>query len=138
MFAAVTGVSIAAAAAFSRIAYPEMKKLGYRQTFALGAVAGSACLGMLIPPSILLIVWAILTEMSVGALFIAGLLPGLLLALLFASLCRDLGCTRNPEIAPASDQTLGGYDTSGNTLGADRRPRHSIPDPAGDRWDLGR
>ena len=66
VFAAVTGVSIAAAAAFSRIAYPEMRKVGYKQTFALGAVAGSACLGMLIPPSVLLIVWAILTEMSVA------------------------------------------------------------------------
>jgi len=105
VFAAVTGVSIAAAAAFSRIAYPEMRKLGYKQTFALGAVAGSACLGMLIPPSILLIVWAILTEMSVGALFIAGLLPGLVLALLFASYVV-ISASRNPEIAPATEQSL--------------------------------
>jgi len=105
VFAAVTGVSIAAAAAFSRIAYPEMKKLGYEQTFALGAVAGSACLGMLIPPSILLIVWAILTEMSVGALFIAGLLPGLMLALLFAGYVM-ISAMRNPEIAPATEQSL--------------------------------
>ena len=105
VFAAVTGVSIAAAAAFSRIAYPEMKRLGYRQTFALGAVAGSACLGMLIPPSILLIVWAILTEMSVGALFIAGLLPGLLLALLFAAYVV-ISAARNPEIAPTTEQSL--------------------------------
>ncbi len=105
VFAAVTGVSIAAAAAFSRIAYPEMQKLGYKQTFALGAVAGSACLGMLIPPSILLIVWAILTEMSVGALFIAGLLPGLLLALLFAGYVV-ISAVRNPEIAPVSEQNL--------------------------------
>ncbi len=105
VFAAVTGVSIAAAAAFSRIAYPEMKKLGYKQTFALGAVAGSACLGMLIPPSILLIVWAILTEMSVGALFIAGLLPGLVLALLFASYVV-ISAARNPEIAPVTEQNL--------------------------------
>lgn len=105
VFAAVTGVSIAAAAAFSRIAYPEMKKLGYKQTFALGAVAGSACLGMLIPPSILLIVWAILTEMSVGALFIAGLLPGLVLASLFAGYVV-ISASRNPEIAPASEQSL--------------------------------
>lgn len=66
---------------------------------AFGAVAGSACLGMLIPPSILLIVWAILTEMSVGALFIAGLLPGLLLALLFAGYVV-ISAARNPEIAP--------------------------------------
>ena len=79
-FAFVTGVSIAAAAAFSRIAYPEMKRHGYQDHFALGCIAGSACLGMLIPPSVLMIVWAILTEMSIGDLFLAGVLPGLLLA----------------------------------------------------------
>ena len=105
VFAAVTGVSIAAAAAFSRIAYPEMKKVGYRQTFALGAVAGSSCLGMLIPPSVLLIVWAILTEMSVGALFIAGLLPGLLLALLFSGYVI-IAAIRDPSIAPAFQEDL--------------------------------
>lgn len=105
VFAAVTGVSIASAAAFSRIAYPEMKKMGYKQTFALGAVAGSACLGMLIPPSVLLIVWAILTEMSVGALFVAGILPGILLALLF-SLYVIVSAVRNPSIAPPYDKPL--------------------------------
>ncbi len=105
VFAAVTGVSIAAAAAFSRIAYPEMKKVGYKQTFALGAVAGSACLGMLIPPSVLLIVWAILTEMSVGALFIAGILPGILLAVLFSAYVI-IAATSKPEIAPAFTEPL--------------------------------
>jgi tripartite ATP-independent transporter DctM subunit len=80
LFAFVTGVSIAAAAAFSRIAYPEMKRHGYDDRFALGCIAGSACLGMLIPPSVLMIVWAILTELSIGDLFLAGVLPGLLLA----------------------------------------------------------
>lgn len=104
VFAAVTGVSIAAAAAFSRIAYPEMRKHGYKQTYALGAVAGSACLGMLIPPSILLIVWAILTEMSVGALFVAGIIPGILLALLFSAYVV-ITAKNNPSIAPSIDQT---------------------------------
>jgi C4-dicarboxylate transporter, DctM subunit len=79
VFAFVTGVSIAAAAAFSRIAYPEMKRHGYQDRFALGCIAGSACLGMLIPPSVLMIVWGILTETSIGDLFLAGVLPGLLL-----------------------------------------------------------
>jgi tripartite ATP-independent transporter DctM subunit len=83
VFAFVTGVSIAAAAAFSRIAYPEMKRHGYQDRFALGCIAGSACLGMLIPPSVLMIVWAILTEMSIGDLFLAGVLPGLLLSGLY-------------------------------------------------------
>jgi tripartite ATP-independent transporter DctM subunit len=76
----VTGVSIAAAAAFSRIAYPEMRRFGYRRDFALGCVAGSACLGMLIPPSVLMIVWCVLTELSIGKLFLAGVIPGLLAA----------------------------------------------------------
>ena len=83
LFSFVTGVSIASAAAFSRIAYPEMKRFGYHKGFALGAVAGSSCLGMLIPPSVLMIVWGILTEQSIGQIFAAGVLPGLLLAAMF-------------------------------------------------------
>ncbi|MGB8575993.1 MAG: TRAP transporter large permease [Pseudolabrys sp.] len=80
LFGFVTGVSIAAAAAFSRIAYPEMRRYGYRRDFALGSVAGSACLGMLIPPSVLMIVWCVLTEISIGKMFLAGVIPGLLAA----------------------------------------------------------
>jgi tripartite ATP-independent transporter DctM subunit len=76
VFAFVTGVSIAAAAAFSRIAYPEMKRYGYEKKFALGCIAGSACLGMLIPPSVLMIVWGVLTEQAIGKIFIAGIIPG--------------------------------------------------------------
>jgi tripartite ATP-independent transporter DctM subunit len=83
IFSFVTGVTIASAAAFSRIAYPPMKAMGYRQSFALGAVAGSSVLGMLIPPSVLMIVWGILTEQSIGQLFLAGVLPGLLLTAMF-------------------------------------------------------
>jgi len=83
VFSFVTGVSIASAAAFSRIAYPEMKAHNYNRGFALGAIAGSSCLGMLIPPSVLMIVWGILTEQSIGKLFLAGVLPGILLASLF-------------------------------------------------------
>jgi C4-dicarboxylate transporter DctM subunit len=85
LFSFVTGVSIASAAAFSRIAFPEMKRFGYHKGFALGAVAGSSCLGMLIPPSVLMIVWGILTEKSIGQIFLAGVLPGLLLTLLFVA-----------------------------------------------------
>ena len=85
IFAFVTGVSIAAAAAFSRIAYPEMRRYGYNRQFALGCIAGSACLGMLIPPSVLMIVWGVLTELSIGKLFLAGVLPGLLLAFGFCA-----------------------------------------------------
>lgn len=83
VFSFVTGVSIASAAAFSRIAYPEMRAHNYGRGFALGAIAGSSCLGMLIPPSVLMIVWGILTEQSIGRLFLAGVMPGILLATLF-------------------------------------------------------
>lgn len=116
IFAAVTGVSIASAAAFSRIAYPEMRALGYKKEFALGAVAGSACLGMLIPPSVLLIVWAVLTEMSVGALFIAGVVPGLMLALMFAGYCV-IAAYINPAIAPAGPTRVESPRQPGETLG---------------------
>ena len=83
VFAFITGVSIAAAAAFSKIAYPEMRRHGYERKFSLGCIAGSACLGMLIPPSVLMIVWGVITEMSIGSLFIAGIIPGFLVVALF-------------------------------------------------------
>ncbi len=117
IFAAVTGVSVASAAAFSRIAYPEMRKLGYNKEFAVGAVAGSACLGMLIPPSVLLIIWAVLTEMSVGALFIAGVIPGLLLAALFAGWCV-VAAIINPSIAPRAETIDMGKSDRSEIIGA--------------------
>ncbi|MGG7565404.1 TRAP transporter large permease [Rhodovulum sp. DZ06] len=85
LFAAITGISIASAAVFSRIAAPEMIARGYTPRFAAGIVAGSSVLGMLIPPSLLLILYAILAEQSVGDLFIAGILPGLVMAALFGA-----------------------------------------------------
>lgn len=85
IFSFVTGVSIASAAAFARIGYPEMKAHGYHRGFALGAIAGSSVLGMLIPPSVLMIVWGILTEQSIGRLFLAGVLPGIILAGMFVA-----------------------------------------------------
>ncbi|MSQ57206.1 MAG: TRAP transporter large permease [Limnohabitans sp.] len=83
VFAFVTGVSIAAAAAFSKIAYPEMRRYGYERKFSLGCIAGSACLGMLIPPSVLMIVWGVLTELAIGKLFIAGIIPGFMVVTLY-------------------------------------------------------
>ncbi|MBI2492662.1 MAG: TRAP transporter large permease [Candidatus Rokubacteria bacterium] len=77
VFAAITGVSVASAAVFSKIALPEMQRLHYDRQFSLGIVAGSAILGMLIPPSVLMIVYGVLTEQAIGKLFIAGILPGL-------------------------------------------------------------
>jgi C4-dicarboxylate transporter DctM subunit len=85
IFAAITGISIASAAVFTRIAVPEMVRHGYTKRFAVGVVAGSSVLGMLIPPSLLLILYGLLTETSVGDLFLAAVVPGLLLATVFAA-----------------------------------------------------
>lgn len=100
LFAAVTGVSIASAMAFSRIAYPEMRRLGYDRLFAVGSIAGSASLGMLIPPSVLMIVWGVVTEQSIGKLFLAGVIPGIILAILFAIYCATRAWL-NPALAPS-------------------------------------
>lgn len=83
VFASITGISIASAAVFSRVAVPQMVANGYNNRFALGVVAGSSVLGMLIPPSLLLIIYGVLAEQSVGALFLAAIVPGGILALVF-------------------------------------------------------
>ncbi len=80
IFAAITGVSVASAAVFSKLSIPEMNRLGYERKFGLGIVASSALLGMLIPPSILMIVYGVVTEESIGRLFAAGVGPGLVVA----------------------------------------------------------
>ena len=85
IFAAITGISIASAAIFTRVAVPEMLRYGYRPRFAVGVVAGSSILGMLIAPSLLLILYAVLTEQSVGDMFLAGVIPGILLSLAFCA-----------------------------------------------------
>lgn len=83
VFSAVTGVSVASASIFARLSVPEMIRHGYRGQFAVGVVAGSSVLGMLIPPSVLMIVYGIIAEQSIGDLFIAGIGPGLLLTAVF-------------------------------------------------------
>jgi C4-dicarboxylate transporter DctM subunit len=83
VFASITGISIASASVFSRVAVPEMVRHGYTKGFATGVVAGSSVLGMLIPPSLLMIVYAVQAEESVGRMFLAGVGPGLLLSALF-------------------------------------------------------
>ncbi|HHX90214.1 MAG TPA: TRAP transporter large permease [Paracoccus sp.] len=90
VFAAVTGVSIASAAVFTRVAVPEMGRHGYRLPFAAGIVAGSSVLGMLIPPSLLLIIYGVLAEVSIGAMFLAGIIPGVLLSIFFAAMIMFL------------------------------------------------
>lgn len=83
IFAAITGVSIASAVVFTRVSVPPMVEHGYTPKFAVGIVAGSSVLGMLIPPSLLLIVFGVLAEVSVGQLFTAAVAPGILLAAAF-------------------------------------------------------
>ena len=115
LFSFVTGVSIASAATFSRIAYPEMKRFGYHPGFALGTVAGSSCLGMLIPPSVLMIVWGILTEQSIGQLFAGGVLPGLMLMTMFITYVFSMALLK-PEVVGAgvvqNSGAAGAYGTA--------------------------
>lgn len=85
VFAAITGISIASAAVFTKVAVPEMMRHGYTPRFSVGVVAGSSVLGMLLPPSLLFILYGVLTEQSVGSLFIAGIIPGILLSLVYCA-----------------------------------------------------
>jgi len=81
VFAAITGSSIASAAVFTKVAAPHMLRHGYTPRFSVGTVAGSSVLGMLIPPSLLLIIYAFVAEQSVGILFLAAIIPGVILAI---------------------------------------------------------
>ncbi len=83
VFAAITGISIASASVFTRVAVPEMLRYGYGPRFSVGVVAGSSVLGMLIPPSLLFIVYGLLTDQSINDLFLAGIVPGLMLAVTY-------------------------------------------------------
>ena len=99
-FGAICGSSTATAAIMGKIALPEMKKYKYDDALATGTVAAAGTLGILIPPSTIFIVYGILTEQSIGKLFVAGVLPGILLMILFAATVALL-CWRKPAIGPA-------------------------------------
>lgn len=100
-FAAVSGSSLASAATIGRIAYPSMRRQGYEKQILLGSIAAGGTLGILIPPSIILILYGALAETSIGQLFLAGLLPGLLLAACF-SLYIALYALWKPQAIPVS------------------------------------
>ncbi|MFZ7127667.1 MAG: TRAP transporter large permease [Desulfobacterales bacterium] len=103
-FAAICGSTAATAATMGSIALPEMKKYKYDDKLATGTVAAAGTLGILIPPSTVLIVYGILTEESIGKLFVAGILPGAIMTLFFIFVVVLL-CLRNPEIAPPGPRT---------------------------------
>ncbi|MFN3493532.1 MAG: TRAP transporter large permease [Hydrogenophaga sp.] len=86
VFAAITGISIASASVFTKVAVPEMMRHGYTPRFSVGVVAGSSVLGMLIPPSLLMIIYGVIAEESIGRMFLAGIIPGVMLAAMFAAL----------------------------------------------------
>lgn len=101
-FASASGSSVATAAAFSRIAVPEMLKARYSPSLATGSVAASGTLGSLIPPSIMMILFGIFTETSIGALFVAGVVPGILSAAIYIAMIT-IRCKISPELAPVND-----------------------------------
>jgi len=98
-FGAICGSGPATAATMASVALPEMKRYGYDMELSCGAVAAGGSLGMLIPPSVVFIVYAIMTEQSVGQLFVAGIVPGLLIAMLFC-LTIYINCRLRPHLAP--------------------------------------
>jgi tripartite ATP-independent transporter DctM subunit len=103
-FKAICGSSPATAATFSTIAIPEMDRYGYDPRLSCGTVATVGTLGILIPPSVALIIYGVLTETSIGKLFLAGILPGLLIALTFA-LTLLVWTSRNPALGPRGERS---------------------------------
>lgn len=111
-FAAMCGSTNATAAAMGRVSLPEMKRYDYADSLATGCVAAAGSLGILIPPSTIFIIYGIMTEQSIGKLFVAGVFPGLLLAGLF-TLVVALLCWRNPSLAPIGEVTSWNEKLSG-------------------------
>jgi len=99
-FAAICGSSVATAATFSRVAYPEMRRYGYPQSFATGVIAAGGTLGIMIPPSTVLAIYGIITEQDIGKLFIAGVIPGIVAVLMYMATITLIGRLR-PGYLPA-------------------------------------
>ena len=102
-FSAICGSSLATAATMSRVAMPEMRRYGYADTLSTASIAAGGTLGILIPPSVILVIYGLLTETSIGKLFMAGVLPGLLGILLYLFAVR-WSVWRNPQSGPAGKQ----------------------------------
>ena len=120
IFAAVTGSSIASASVFTRIAVPEMRALNYNKRFAVGVVAGSSVLGMIIPPSAMLIIYAFVAEQSVGEMFLAGIVPGLILTAAYIAFILAMGRLKpsylGEGLRAAEAETMGTREVVAKTL----------------------
>ncbi len=102
-FAACTGSSVASAATMGTIAFPEMQRFNYHPRLSTGTIAAGGTLGILIPPSTIFIIYGVITETSIGDLFIAGILPGIMISSLFLGLIYFM-CKRNPRLGPPSSE----------------------------------
>ncbi len=103
-FAAISGSTVATAATFSAVAYPEMRRYGYPQSFATGVIAAGGTLGAMLPPSTVLAIYGIITEQDIGKLFIAGILPGLLAISMYIITVTLIGALR-PGFLPSRPRT---------------------------------
>lgn len=103
-FAAISGSSLATAATLAKVAMPEMDKYKYDTALATGSIAAGGCIGILIPPSVILIIYGIITEQSIGKLFMAGFIPGILEAVFYIITIMIL-CRRNPLLGPPGPST---------------------------------
>lgn len=119
LFAAVSGSSAATCATIGKMSLPELKKRGYPDGISIGSLAGAGTLGLLIPPSIIMIVYGVSAEVSIAQLFIAGVLPGAMLALLFSGYLV-FWALRHPTLVPPRDAPL-------SLAGKLRESRHLIP-----------
>jgi len=112
LFAAICGSTVATAATVAKVAIPEMRRFKYDDALATGCVAAAGSLGILIPPSTIFVVYGILTEQSIGKLFIAGIVPGIILSILFL-ITVVVVCRIRPELAPAGPATSYGEKLAG-------------------------
>jgi len=103
-FSAICGSSVATAATFSRVAYPEMRRYGYRESFSTGVIAAGGTLGIMIPPSTVFAIYGLITEQDIGKLFIAGIVPGILAMLMYMGTVTLMGRLR-PDYLPPGKHT---------------------------------
>ncbi|MDE0383079.1 MAG: TRAP transporter large permease [Defluviicoccus sp.] len=127
IFASITGASVASASVFSKVAVPEMMRHGYYGRFAVGTVAGSSVLGMLIPPSVLLIIYALIAEESVGDLFIAGIGPGILLTIAFCGLIYIMATLFPRTVQAVREAAADSADAEEPSLSAGDLWRKALP-----------